>query len=280
MGTQGTFNYRGGKSQLADWLIENTPRADFFVDPFGGSGAVSLSAVRSRKFGQILYNDKDAFIFTTLSVIRDNAGELCEFLRQTPIGRETVNLIYEWKNSGDPLKIAAGCIIQLEFTTYTPTLHNNEKNGWGRPHIRHINSISRGVSSWLARIENIRGMQNDLLQMALENRDWYDVAKRYTKFAPSQLKPKTPLHIIFLDPPYGETRGYNEDVPPEAVYNFFKEDHPYTYKMLCDVEGIDELTGWEFVEFPHKQTSKKGLFLHGIYINDNSFRTKEPEGLF
>ena len=269
MGTQGTFCYRGGKSQLAEFILAQCQPADIFVDAFGGSGAMSVAAVRDGRFKQVLYNDKDSCIYNTLITVRDKCDELVEYLSQTPIGRNTMNEIYALKNSGDPIKEAAGCIIQLEFTSYTPTLHNNPANGWARPFSKGASSVSRGWKSWAARMDAIRMMQRDLLKIFLENGDWHRFVKGYVSFQNNIIRDGIKPHtIIFLDPPYGETRGYNEDVDTAEVYAFFLEKHEHVTKILCDVEGVDALEGEEFIAFPNRQTARKTRkFEHGIYIN-------------
>ena len=274
MSYQGTLGYQGGKSFVADWIINRLPPSELFIDCFGGSGAVSLAAVRSDKFRQVIYNDLDKLIFTTLITIRDRFEELNNFLQQTPLGRASNQTIYLLKNSGDNLLIAAGCIMQLELTIFTPSLHNNEYNRVKVPNISSRNNVSGGYKTWRSKLDRLRLMQKDLLKIFLENRDWNVIVDLYAETSESALRSGAINKVIFLDPPYGDTQDYNENCSPEDVSLYFKIHTPYTIKILCDEEGREDLREFEYIRFPHNRCAGKKEYYHGIYLNDNDNRVR------
>ena len=49
--------YRGSKSRIAEWVVENLPPADTLVDLFAGGCAVTHAAVLSGKFEHFIVND-------------------------------------------------------------------------------------------------------------------------------------------------------------------------------------------------------------------------------
>lgn len=57
--------YMGGKSQIAEWVIGKLPKADVFVEPFAGGGAITHAAMLSGKYKRIITNDitDSAFVF-------------------------------------------------------------------------------------------------------------------------------------------------------------------------------------------------------------------------
>ena len=54
--------YKGSKSKIAEWLIEQLPKAKHFYDLFGGGGAISHCAVLSRKYEVVHYNELNPLI--------------------------------------------------------------------------------------------------------------------------------------------------------------------------------------------------------------------------
>lgn len=49
--------YKGSKNKIAEKLIGVLPSAEYFVDLFGGGGAMSHCALLSGKYKHIIYNE-------------------------------------------------------------------------------------------------------------------------------------------------------------------------------------------------------------------------------
>lgn len=71
------INWLGGKSPLVKWLLQHVPPHDYYLEMFGGGGAL-LFAKPKAKFE--VYNDVDEGLFTLFSVLRD-PEKFQEFLR-------------------------------------------------------------------------------------------------------------------------------------------------------------------------------------------------------
>ena len=274
MSYQGTLGYQGGKSHVAGWITEQCPPAEFFVDVFGGSGSVALAAVRCQKFAQVIYNDADREIFDTLICIRDRCEELIEFLEQTPLGKEGNQTIYTLKNSKDDLERAAGCVMQLARTIFTPTLHNNEYNRTTVPSIRSKGSIGGGYKTWAGKLGRLKAMQRDLLKVFFENRHWETIVNCYTFTSKATVSQGPVTKIFFLDPPYGKTQDYKMTADIVKVVDYFKKNDDYTIKMLCGEEGTHHLKHYEYIPFPYGKNNNKKEYKHGIYIHDRCLRGK------
>ena len=51
--------YKGSKNQIAEWIVEQLPEGEVFVDLFCGGGAVTHAAMLSRKWERFIMNDID-----------------------------------------------------------------------------------------------------------------------------------------------------------------------------------------------------------------------------
>ena len=52
--------YKGSKNGIAEWIVENLPSAEIFVDLFFGGGAITHRAMLTGKYKQFIVNDIDA----------------------------------------------------------------------------------------------------------------------------------------------------------------------------------------------------------------------------
>jgi len=74
--------YKGGKNSIAEWLVQQLPSADTFVDLFFGGGAITHSALLSGKYKHFIANDID--------------GRLIPFFLDCCYGKYTVENHPEW----------------------------------------------------------------------------------------------------------------------------------------------------------------------------------------
>ena len=54
--------YKGSKNKIAEWIIDQLPKATHFYDLFGGGGAISHCAALSRKYEVVHYNELNPLI--------------------------------------------------------------------------------------------------------------------------------------------------------------------------------------------------------------------------
>src|SRR5436305_8185500 len=78
------FAYYGGKTTLADAIIDVLPQHEHYVEPFAGSLAVLLAKPRSR---METVNDLDGDIMTFWRVLRDRPEDLARVCSLTPHSR-------------------------------------------------------------------------------------------------------------------------------------------------------------------------------------------------
>jgi DNA adenine methylase len=86
----------GGKYKITDWICDNIPSGNIFVDVFGGSGVV-LDSVMSRfqnvprQDMRFVFNDLDDKIYNLFKVLRDNPLKLAYQILSTPYSRKEFN---------------------------------------------------------------------------------------------------------------------------------------------------------------------------------------------
>ncbi|MDE5620345.1 MAG: DNA adenine methylase [Ruminococcus sp.] len=55
--------YKGSKNQIAEKIISVLPDAEYFVDLFGGGGAISHCAALSGKYKKVIYNEIEPLVY-------------------------------------------------------------------------------------------------------------------------------------------------------------------------------------------------------------------------
>jgi site-specific DNA-adenine methylase len=55
--------YKGSKSKIAEQILNVLPDSEWFVDLFGGGGAISHCAALSMKYHYVLYNEIEPLIY-------------------------------------------------------------------------------------------------------------------------------------------------------------------------------------------------------------------------
>lgn len=60
--------YMGSKNKIAEWIIDQLPKAKHFYDLFGGGGAISHCALSSGKYEVVHYNELNSLICKALKM--------------------------------------------------------------------------------------------------------------------------------------------------------------------------------------------------------------------
>src|SRR5690606_27445667 len=86
------FAYYGGKTTLADKIVQLLPEHDHYVEPFAGSLAVLLAKPRS---AMETVNDLDGDLMTFWRVLRDRPEDLARVCSLTPHSRAEHQAAYD-----------------------------------------------------------------------------------------------------------------------------------------------------------------------------------------
>ena len=79
------LKYPGAKQRIADWIIQNMPEHEVYLEPYFGSGAVFFSKTPVKIE---TLNDINGDIYNYFRVIRENAAALAKQIEMTPYSRE------------------------------------------------------------------------------------------------------------------------------------------------------------------------------------------------
>lgn len=185
------FAYYGGKTTLAQRIVDVLPAHRHYVEPFAGSLAVLLAKPRSL---METVNDLDSDLVTFWRVLRERPDDLMRVCALTPHSRAEHQAAYDLDGC-DALELARRvwvCLTQGRGNTLRRT-------GW-----RHFQDPgSRGPTSMpdylSAYVERMQGATERLHAVSLESRPALDVIADYGKH---------PEVLIYADPPYlGSTRS-------------------------------------------------------------------------
>jgi DNA adenine methylase len=185
------FAYYGGKTTLAERIVDLLPDHRHYVEPFAGSLAVLLAKPPS--FMETV-NDLDGHLMTFWRVLRDCPDDLMRVCSLTPHSRAEHQAAYD-VDVDDELERARRvwvCLTQGRGNTLRRT-------GWRHfqdPGRRGPTSMPDYMTSY---VERMRGAAARLAHVSLEQRDALDVIADYGRH--EQV-------LIYADPPYlGTTRS-------------------------------------------------------------------------
>lgn len=186
------FAYYGGKTRLADRIVDLLPPHDHYVEPFAGSLAVLLAKPRAK---METVNDLDGDLMTFWRVLRDQPDELARAMALTPHSRA------EYMSADLDVELTdlerARRVWVILAQGRAGTLRNT---GW-----RYYNDpagSSIGMPGYLAGYVNrVCPAAERLAGVSLESRDALEVIAAYGK---------SPRSLLYVDPPYlGSTRAAN-----------------------------------------------------------------------
>lgn len=160
--------YNGGKFLLKDWVIENLPEHEIYVEPFGGAASVLMSKPRVKRE---VYNDLNSDIVNVFRMLRSKelAAELERQLRLTPFSREEM-----WNakqdNSDCPLERARKTII-CAFLSRS----RSARDGAGMRYSKKSNRAPE--KDWVEYHNHIREFSTRLQGVMIENKPALEVIK-------------------------------------------------------------------------------------------------------
>lgn len=185
------FAYYGGKTTLAERIVDLLPPHRHYVEPFAGSLAVLLA---KRPALMETVNDLDGHLMTFWRVLRDQPEDLMRVCALTPHSRAEHQAAYDLGECEDLERARRVwvCLTQGRGNTLRRT-------GWRHfqdPGRRGPTSMPDYLTSY---VDRMRGAAARLAHVSLEARDALDVIADYGKH---------PDVLIYADPPYlGSTRS-------------------------------------------------------------------------
>lgn len=208
---ENVFNYPGGKTDMAEWIIDHFPKHQCYVEVFGGSAAVMANKEPSNS--EVL-NDRDGNIVQFFETLRDHGDELVEWLRDTPHSRELHRKygeqFYNGDHPDDPVE-RAGRFWYLRETSWGAKY--DSLSGYNGSRKRNVARRSRNKR------ERLRGFSDRFGNVQIENLDYADLFDRYDSAET----------LFYCDPPYVKEG--------DALYSGADFDHGRFVDALERVDG-------------------------------------------
>ncbi|MCC8190390.1 MAG: DNA adenine methylase [Planctomycetes bacterium] len=210
----------GGKSALADRIIQVFPAHRTYVEPFGGSAAVLLAKAPAPVE---VYNDVDAGLVNLFRVIRSPLlmARLQAALKMTPYSRAEFNAAKE--PADDPVEAARRFMIRQRQS------YSGVNRVWGFVVDDHGGRASN-IGRWRRGFEVLPEVCRRLLDVQIEQDDWRVVLRRYDRLDT----------LFYLDPPYvWETRQDGK-----YAHELSLQDHAELVAALLALKGKAILSGY------------------------------------
>lgn len=210
----------GGKSALAERIVQVFPAHATYVEPFGGSMAVLLAKNPSPVE---VYNDIDAGLVNLFRVVRDPVlmERLREALEFTPYSRAEFNAAHE--ADSDPVEAARRFMVRQRQS------YSGVNRVWGFV-IDDANHKATTIRRWEKGIEVLRDVCKRIRDVQIEQDDWRTVLRRYDR----------KQTLFYLDPPYvPETR-----VQGKYTHELTMADHAELVQALLAIKGKVVLSGY------------------------------------
>ncbi|KGL44100.1 DNA adenine methylase [Listeria newyorkensis] len=251
------LNYPGSKWRLADWIIENMPPHETYLEPFFGSGAVFFNKAKSKVE---TINDLDGRIVNMFQVMRNDPEKLAAVINATPYARAEYELSLFIAN--DPVEDARRMLVRCWFSIGGKT---HSKSGF-----RKLVSANGPyvVQDWARMPETIIEAGNRLKEAQIENINALDLLQQHNR----------PEILIYADPPYlPSTRGGKH-----YSHEYTEQDHRDLLEVLKDHEGPVLLSGYESDLYKNMLSGwivkeKSTTVLHGATRNEILYINKVAE---
>jgi DNA adenine methylase len=185
------FAYFGGKTRLADKIVDLLPEHHHYVEPFAGSLAVLLAKPRA---AMETVNDLDQDLMTFWRVLRDRPEDLALHMALTPHSRAEHQAAYDLADL-DELERARRVWVLLSQGRGG----SMRRTGWR--FYRQPASTYSFPEYLAAYVERVPPAAQRLAGVSLECRDALEVITDYGQH---------PSVLLYCDPPYvGSTRSAN-----------------------------------------------------------------------
>lgn len=173
--------YIGGKSRLAQTVIQEIPEHQTYAEVFAGAGWVFFAKETSR-FEVI--NDINSELVAFYRVLQNHCEEFCRQFRFLLCSREW---FHDWKN-----QLTAGGLTDIQKAA---RFYYVQRLGYGGKVVGRVfgKSVARLPRINLLRLEEeLSEIHLRLTRVTIENLPWEDFLRRYDQ----------PETFFYLDPPY------------------------------------------------------------------------------
>jgi len=276
--TIGTFNYPGGKTTIAQWIINQLPQHEVYVEPFGGSAGVMANKPESPLE---VYNDTASLCVDFFRAVKHKPDELEHWVQTTPYSRELFDE-YTEKLQQDPpedLVERAGMFWYTQTSSFaskgvlattTPTfsIATSTKASTQPPEL--LDGRRKQVETIIERFREVQ----------IEHLDFETIFEKYDS-------PKT---VFYCDPPYvdvgddyyqTEKGGFDHERFVEGLEALdSKWLVSYDHNIPDGLEGYNTITRGKRSTMDHEKAEKTETLIMNYDPKETTmFRSNNQSGL-
>lgn len=217
--------YHGGKTKMAQWIIDHMPGHKVYVEPYGGMASVLLT--KKSALSEV-YNDKNKEVFNLFKMVRERGEELAHVLNMTTFSRDELELAYI--PSEDNVESARRFLVRAEMSISSTSM--NERTGFR-------SAINKDYSSqfftFYKRPDVILKVRDRLARVCIENTEAKNIIERFD----------SKETLFYLYPPYvNETRG-KSSVTRGYLHNMTNQDHLEMLELALKLKGKVIISGYD-----------------------------------
>lgn len=180
------LKYPGAKWRIAQWIIDQMPPHEGYLEPYFGSGAVFFNKAPSRVE---TINDADGAVVRFFKTCREKPDELAYALSLTPWSREEYLQSNFFDEQTDNVEAARQFMVRVWMAFGART---NSKTGWRHTTGKEKNSGPDNPKLWARLPEIIQQAAQRLQKAQIENKPAIELLNIYDG----------PELLIYADPPY------------------------------------------------------------------------------
>lgn len=249
------FPYYGGKTRIAEQIVELMPSHVHYVEPFAGALSVLLAKPRS---ALETVNDKHEDLVNFFRVLREQTDELTKACALTPHSRVEHALSRERAGLSD-LERARRTFVNLSQGRSASL----RKTGWA--HVFTADSYGRAGSRapyLQSMVGRFAGIADRLLDVSFECRDALDIIRLYGAHEDV---------LLYVDPPYLNTTRTSQGYEHEFGR---KDQHEDLLQALLACKSTVMLSGYLSSLYSEHLADWEELRIHGSRTQRNQPTTE------
>jgi len=198
------FGWIGGKSKLADEIVDLIPEHSSYIEVFGGALSVLYRKPKSKLE---IVNDINNELVNLHRIIKSNPQSLSDYLQQLLISREIFKDIkHKTLKPRNNIERAAFYYYQLSMS------FGSKGDNFAMPKSRRPKDIYKDFRKWSQRLKFV----------TIENMSFTKLIKEYDRLEA----------FFYCDPPYFGTESYYKNTG-----EFGKEEHILLRDTLANIQG-------------------------------------------
>ena len=281
--------YMGSKSKIAKDIIKCLPSAEYFVDLFGGGGAMTCCAIESGKYKTVVYNEKEKLVYDGFNmaingdfitekrwISREDFDKLKSIDPYVAIcysfGNSLTNYLYSaliepWKEALHYARIFKDYSKLRQFGIYGDGGKIDIANNFTSYKQKYCNWMSDNINAdkqHFGELEHIERL-NRLEHIERLNRKNIEIKTYNLSYEQLQLPNNS---IIYCDPPYKDTKKYLSNFDHDKFYTWLRNNENLIfiseYNMPNDFYEIANFSRIDTYKTNSKRVTEK-LFCNKPY---------------